>query len=106
MNAHQDAQGGRQAPSPAGVASVPTVDAAAVLDGGGGHFPARHYATGELLTYCDRCDCAWRGDEQTGGCETVLLARRVIALEAALAKWERGANPPFVPGAARPVGEE
>lgn len=74
--------------APAGVASGPTVDAATVL--------AKH---SKVVQFCEKCRANWP-------CEAVLLARRVIELEAALAQWDRWADPPFVPGAAWPVGEE
>jgi hypothetical protein len=84
---------------------LPAVDAAAVL---ASHRAADYcYCASEPHPWhCYECGQVWLGDAETGGCEAVLLARRVIALEAALAKWERWANPPFVPGAAWPVGEE
>lgn len=62
--------------SPAGVASVPTVDAAAV--------PATHHpfrgAMAGVAVNCRECGTPWRGDAETGGCEAVLLARETIAL--------------------------
>jgi hypothetical protein len=89
----------------AGVGSAPTVDTAAVL---ASHEPLWHagFRRGDDPALCDKCRCKWRGSAATGGCEAVLLARRVAQLEAALAKWDRWVNPPFVPGASWPVGEE
>lgn len=68
----------------AGVASVPTVDAAAIL-AAREHYPGFSgflYPTNEgPLAFCARCRAPWRGDAETGGCDAVLLARRVIELE-------------------------
>lgn len=76
-DAHQDAQERQGADAPAGVASAPTVDAAAVL--ASLHRPKfSAWADGSV---CLECRGRWRGDAETGGCESVLLARRVIALE-------------------------
>jgi hypothetical protein len=64
-----------EAVSPAGVASVPTVDAAAVL--------ASHWRDQDSewdITYCAVCLRLWSGDAETGGCPEVLLAREVVAL--------------------------
>jgi hypothetical protein len=103
MTAHQDAQDANLTPPPAGVASVPTVDAAAV--------PATHRRTtlrhvvwedadGLLRrglrqfaeSVCERCGQPWRGDAETGGCEAVLLARRVALLEGLLREVQQHAH--------------
>jgi hypothetical protein len=65
-DAHQDAQDGQQTATGAGVASVPTVDAAAVL--------ASH---GRDVQFCKECRADWP-------CDAVLLARRVALLEGLL----------------------
>jgi hypothetical protein len=73
----------------AGVAVVPTVDAADVL--------ASHtYALADAgmpgmrpLPICAECYDDWRGDDETGGCPAVLLAREVVALRERAATAER-----------------
>lgn len=78
MSAHRDAQEGRGGAAGTGVASVPTVDAAAVLTS---HTLRR--ATDSPIWDVDRCaECIrpWRGDAATGGCTVVLLAKEVVAL--------------------------
>ncbi len=91
----QDAILGVLAPQGLSGPTVPAVDAVATI---ALHVPIGPY-WGRLV--CRSCKRDWRGDATTGGCTAVLLARRVIALEAALARW---ANPPNV-GAAWPVGD-
>lgn len=90
MNAHRDAREGRQTPALAGVASVPTVDAAAVL---AEHRPNpvewdMGFAMWSTWSMCMACHCPWQGDAETGGCEAVLLAQRVALLDGLLRSVE------------------
>lgn len=89
MNAHETHQEGRSAAMGTGVASEHTVDAAAVV---ASHEHRLTFAQRSGDPLCERCLRPWRGDAESGGCEVVLLARRVIALEgmaAAFREYER-----------------
>jgi hypothetical protein len=83
MTAHETHQDANLTPADAGVASVPTADTAAVLASHRRIDAARF--DGALPEWvCAQCQAWWRGDPETGGCDAVLLARRVGLLEGLL----------------------
>jgi hypothetical protein len=77
-DAHETHHAANPGAMDAGVASVPTADAAAVL---ASHTLRR---ADDLPRWdvdrCSWCLRPWHGDAATGGCDTVLLAREVVAL--------------------------
>lgn len=68
--AHQAGPGGPAGPD---TPAVPTVDARAVLRD---HTPLWHagFERGDDPALCDWCRCTWRGNAETGGCTSRLLA--------------------------------